>query len=122
MVGVAVPLFSGSIRSNIESAEVLVQMQENQLQIEQKNWSNQVQQINNEIDALDKVLTSYQSVQWPETQLLQQTISQQLLSGEINYLDWVVQNDQVIQIQNQFADQLLQRNQSVITFNFLTNE
>ena len=122
MVGVAVPLFSGSIRSNIESAEVSVQMQENQLQIEQKNWSNQVQQINNEIDALDKVLTSYQSVQWPETQLLQQTISQQLLSGEINYLDWVVQNDQVIQIQNQFADQLLQRNQSVITFNFLTNE
>lgn len=122
MVGLAVPIFSGNIRSNIASAEVLVQMQENQLQIEQKNWLNQVQQISNEIDALDEVLGSYQLVQWPETQLLQQTISQQLLSGEINYLDWVVQNDQVVQIQNQFADQLLQRNQSVITFNFLANE
>ena len=121
MVGVSVPIFQGSLKSGVKSAETAVKIQENQLQMQKNKWQQETEQLQNEVETYNDIIASYKKTQLPEAVSLQKTIEQQLLSGEINFLDWVILNDQIIDLQNQFADQLFTRNIKTVSLNYLAN-
>nr|WP_297307776.1 CusA/CzcA family heavy metal efflux RND transporter [uncultured Flavobacterium sp.] len=121
MVGVSVPIFQGSLKSGIKSAETSVKIQENQLQIQKNKWAQDIKQLLNEVETYNAIIASYKKTQLAEATALKQITEQQLLSGEINFLDWVILNDQIIDLQNQFADQLFTRNIKAVSLNYLAN-
>lgn len=121
MVGVAVPIFQGSANAAIKSAQTKVNLQENELAIQKNALKQQMDQLLIEVNAYDDVIASFKNVQIPEANILQKTIQQQLTSGEINFLDWVLLNDQIIELHNQLADQLFTRNIKAVSLNYLAN-
>lgn len=121
MVGVSLPIFQGSLKAGVKSAETAVKMQENELQLQKNKWIQETEQLQNEVKIYNEIITSYKKTQLSEAISLQKNIEQQLLSGEINFLDWVILNDQIIDLQNQFADQLFTRNIKAVSLNFLAN-
>lgn len=121
MVGVAVPIFQGSNNAAVKSAQTRVSMQENEMQIQKNTIQNQLEQLQREVKAYDEVIQSFKTIQIPEATVLQKTIQQQLTSGEINFLDWVILNDQIIDLHNQLAEQLFTRNKKAVSFNYLAN-
>lgn len=121
MVGVAVPIFQGSNNAAVKSAQTRVSMQENEVQIQKNTIQNQLEQLQREVKAYDEVIQSFKTIQIPEATVLQKTIQQQLTSGEINFLDWVILNDQIIDLYNQLAEQLFTRNIKAVSFNYLAN-
>ncbi len=121
MVGISVPIFQGSINANVKSAETAIKIQENEIQNKKNNLNQEIAQLENEVSTYNQIIESYKNTQLPEAVSLQKAIEQQLLSGEINFLDWVILNDQIIELQNQFAEHLFTRNIKANSLNFLAN-
>ncbi len=121
MIGIALPIFRGSTNANVKSAETAIKIQENEIQMQRNNLNQEITQLENELLTYESIIASFKSTQWPEALSLQKNIEQQLLSGEINFLDWVILNDQIIELQNQFAEQLFTRNIKANSLNFLAN-
>lgn len=121
MVGISVPIFQGSINANVKSAETAIKIQENEIQNKKNNLNQEIAQLENEVSTYNQIIESYKKTQLPEAISLQKAIEQQLLSGEINFLDWVILNDQIIDLQNQFAEHLFTRNIKANSLNFLAN-
>lgn len=121
MVGISVPIFQGSINANVKSAETAIKIQENEIQNKKNNLNQEIAQLENEVSSYNQIIESYKKTQLPEAISLQKAIEQQLLSGEINFLDWVILNDQIIDLQNQFAEHLFTRNIKANSLNFLAN-
>lgn len=121
MVGIAVPIFQGNVNANVKAAETAIKMQENEIQIQKNNLNQQIIQLENEVSTYEQIIESYKKTQLPEAISLQKAIEQQLQSGEINFLDWVILNEQIIELQNQFAEQLFTRNIKANSLNFLAN-
>src|SRR5690606_6304525 len=114
MVGVAVPIFQGSNNAAVKSAQTRVSMQVNEMQIQKNTIQNQLEQLQGEGTAYDEVIQAFKTIQTPEATLLQKNIQQQLASGEINFLDWVILNEQIMDLHNQLAEQLFTRNKKAV--------
>ncbi|TAH39920.1 MAG: CusA/CzcA family heavy metal efflux RND transporter [Bacteroidetes bacterium] len=121
-IGVGIPLFFGSQKSKIRASRV------NEL-IADNNHRMQVQNLRKEYQAaLLQYKSSLAKVNYFEesgmlnSKLISTTASQQFSSGEINYLDWVLLNNQAYSIQNDYLESLNLLNESIILINYLTSK
>lgn len=119
-IGLGVPLFFGSQRAKIKAAR------SNQ-QIAGYNYQAGVQMMRAEYAA---ALTQYNNylqtyAYFKDTMLgnslvLAEAAHKQFDSGAINYLEWVMLNNQAIAIQNEYIDIIRKLNESIIQLNYLS--
>ena len=64
------------------------------------HWDNLSQQI----QSYDKIIIDFEQTQLPASNDLQKTINRQLLEGEINFLDWVILNNQIIDVKTKYLE------------------
>lgn len=121
MIGVAVPIFQSSTNAGIKAAETRIKIEENQLLQQTNRLAQQTEQLQIEVRTLDTILETYNKIQLPEATILQKNTQAQLFAGEINFLDWVLLNDQIIALKNQFAEQLFTRNIKAVSLNYLVH-
>lgn len=121
MIGLSIPIFQKSLNASINAAKIKVKMEENKLQLQKNSLEQRTKQLQTELNAYETILMSYQTKQIPETIALRKVIQAQLLAGEINFLDWVLLNDQIFDLKNQFAEQLFTRNIKAVSLNYLAN-
>jgi len=121
-LGIGVPLFFGAQRASIQAEKLNVL-------IAQNNYSNKQQQLKasymQAIEVLNKCLLAtnyYESNALKNADVIIETASKQLQSGEVNYLNWVMLINNATDIQSQYIDAVKQLNESIIEINSLNNQ
>lgn len=121
-VGVGIPLFSGAQRALIKASEKQVSISQNELERQKAHLQNVFETALSQYRQYTALISSYEQTQIPGATLMQKTAQQQFTAGEINYLEWVLLNNQALQLQANYFNYLHELNQSAITLNYLLSK
>jgi cobalt-zinc-cadmium resistance protein CzcA len=120
--GLGVPLFFGSQKAKINASKTNVLIAENEYQQKAQQLGNEQKkaliQYKNELD----LVNYFEQTQLPNAKKISETCLLKLTKGEINYLEWVMLNNQAIQIQSNYIDALNTLNETIIQINFLSTK
>lgn len=119
-VTLGIPLFSKSIHANIKAATIKAQMAEKQLSYQSFKVNQEQLSLQQQIQAYRSVLDDYVQAQLPAAKTLKQLIDQQLLEGDINFLEWVIMNNQIIEVATKKIEAQLQYDITNANYTFYT--
>ncbi|MGV3704782.1 MAG: CusA/CzcA family heavy metal efflux RND transporter [Arcticibacter sp.] len=121
-IGLGIPIFFQAQKSQIKAEEQRIRFTENELALRKAEWRSgfaaSVQQYQTQLD----IVETYKKKQLPAAEQIFKTAGDQFAKGEINYLDWVMLNNQAIQIQNEYFDAVLQLNFQMINLQYLISK
>jgi cobalt-zinc-cadmium resistance protein CzcA len=120
-IGLGIPIFSSAQKARIKAAGNNVAIAENELDYSTKQLQNELDKTNATIAFLQERVIYYETVQLPNSELIQKTAMKQFTEGEIDYMEWTLLNNQAIQIRNSYLDALQSLNEATIYQLFLTN-
>ena len=118
-VGIGVPLFFGAQRAKISGSKINQVIAENAYLQESAILQNQFKSV------LSQYQTNFSTVYYYETSALKnattliQSANKQYENGEINYLEWVMLNNQATSIQSGYLDAVKSLNETLIQINYL---
>lgn len=121
-VGVGIPIFFKAQKSQIKAEEQRILFTENELALRKAEWESgyeaALQQYLTQLD----IVGTYKQKQLPAAEQIFKTAEEQFANGEINYLDWVMLNNQAIQIQRDYYDAVMQLNFQIINLQYLISK
>jgi len=121
-LSIGLPLFYGAQKGKIKAAEANGALAENQYleqkQVLENHLKMALSKYNNQLEAI----AYYEKTALPNAQTLFKTANQQFIAGEINYLDWVILNNQAIEIQNNYLEAIKALNETGIEINYLISK
>ncbi|MDP3469032.1 MAG: CusA/CzcA family heavy metal efflux RND transporter [Daejeonella sp.] len=117
--GIGIPIFAGAQKARVNASKVREMMADNdyqhQLQIIENEYHSALSQYESYLEAANY----FEQNTLPEARTISQTADLQFINGEINYLDWVMLNNQAIIIRNNYLDLVKALNESIINLNYL---
>jgi cobalt-zinc-cadmium resistance protein CzcA len=120
-VGVGIPLFFGAQKAEIEAQKIQIKIAQLDYQSQlQKMQTHQQQLYENYINQLS-VIAYYENDALKNAQTILQTADQQFKNGDINYLEWIMLNNQFLNINNQYIDEISTLNQLGIQLQSINN-
>ncbi|WP_291062463.1 MULTISPECIES: CusA/CzcA family heavy metal efflux RND transporter [unclassified Empedobacter] len=119
-VGVGLPLFNRGINSSIEASKVKTDLARQAYTLQQSKLQQDFDVLKNKVNAYEEMVGDFEQSQLPAANDLQKTINRQLLEGEINFLDWVILNNQIIEVKTKFLEAKNLRNQAYAAMTFYT--
>ena len=119
-LGLQIPLFNRGINSSIEASRIKTDMAKQDYAIQQSKLNQDFEILNNQIQAYNTIVIDFETSQIPASDDLQKTINRQLLEGEINFLDWVILNNQIIEVKTKFLEAKNLREQTLATMSYYT--
>ena len=121
-VGVGIPIFFKAQKSQIKAEEQRILFTENELALRKAEWESgyeaALQQYQTQLD----IVGTYKKKQLPAADQIFKTAEEQFANGEINYLDWVMLNNQAIQIQRDYYDAVMQLNFQIFNLHYLISK
>lgn len=121
-VGVGIPIFFKAQKSQIKAEEQRILFTENEFALRKAEWESgyeaALQQYQTQLD----IVGMYKHKQLPAAEQIFKTAEEQFANGEINYLDWVMLNNQAIQIQLDYYDAVMQLNFQIINLQYLISK
>ena len=121
-VGLQLPLFNRGINSTIDAAKVKVDLAKQAYQIQTSKMQQDYDMLRNLIVTYDEVVNDFEQTQLPASEDLQKTINRQLIEGEINFLDWVILNNQIIEVKSTYLQAKNQREQAYASISYYISE
>lgn len=121
-VGVGIPIFAGSQRAVIKAEQQRIMYTENELLLRKTELQSTLNSILQQYKAQSDIVKNYKEKQLPAAQIIFKTAEEQFINGQINYLDWVMLNNQAIQIQNDYYSAAMQLNSIVINLQYLISK
>ncbi|MBI1837335.1 MAG: CusA/CzcA family heavy metal efflux RND transporter, partial [Flavobacteriia bacterium] len=119
-IGIGLPLFSGQ-RQNVKAAQIYTEIVVNNLEIAKQNLENQFAIVIKKYEIQKQIVKDLEELALPNGNLIFEIAQKQLLSGEINYLDWALLVNQSIVIQSNYKDAILKLNEIAIELTYLLN-
>ena len=121
-VGLGIPLFFGAQKAKLNASKI-------EQRIAEARYLQEVFLLQNRYQSLvTKYKTDLSTVEYYETEglknalLIHETANKQLGGGEINYLEWVILNNQVITTQSAYLEAVKELNETSIQINYLINK
>lgn len=121
-IGVGLPLFNRGVNSSIEASKVKIDLARQSYALQQSKMQQDFDVLKNQINTYDEIINDFEQTQIPASNDLQKTINRQLLEGEINFLDWVILNNQIIEVKTSFLEAKNLREQAYATITYYTTE
>ena len=112
--GIGIPLFFGAQAARIKAAKIAVLQSQKELSAAELDWKTALANNENSIKNLEAVLNQYQAVILPNAKQNVQLADQQLKSGSIGYLEWIILVNQSIQSQSEYLNQVRLYNMAII--------
>lgn len=119
-IGVGLPIFNRGINSSIEASKIKVDIAKQNYSLQQAKLQQDFDVLRNQINAYDEIVSDFEQTQIPASNDLQKTINHQLLEGEINFLDWVILNNQIIDVKTKFLEAKNLRDQANAAMTYFT--
>ncbi|MEC5143021.1 CusA/CzcA family heavy metal efflux RND transporter [Chitinophaga sp. 212800010-3] len=120
-VGVGIPLFFGAQKAKIGAQKINQELAENNYQSGLQQLRLQYEEAVKQIDKAIQAVDYYEQTGLPNAETIITTAQQQFIGGDINYLDWVMLNNQAFTLKNEYLDAVNNLNQAVIDINTLLN-
>ena len=121
-VGIDIPLFSGHQKAQIKAEEQKLTFAQNEWEVKKAQWKSDLESSIRTYQMQLQIVENYQTKQLARADLILKIAQQQFISGEINYLDWVLLNNQALQIQNDYYNAVLELNQNAIQIQYLISK
>ncbi|MHB1179927.1 MAG: TolC family protein, partial [Daejeonella sp.] len=117
--GLAIPIFPGGYRSQINAAKINEQIAQSQIALTKTTLQGELQKLVQEYYKLQKTLTYYQNQALPQAKLIIDNSEKGFKSGDISYMQHFQNLTLAINIQSDYLGNLYQYNQSVISIETL---
>lgn len=121
-LGVGIPIFAKGQRAKIKAEEHRVRYAEQELLYKKEQWKTAYETAKEELRMKYDMLISMREKQLPAAKQIFSIAEEQLKSGEINYLEWTVLNNQAVQVQNDYYEAVLQFNQSAVKIQYIISK
>lgn len=121
-VGVGIPIFFKAQKSQIKAEEQRIIFTENELALRKAEWESGYEALLQQYRTQLDIVGTYKKKQLPAAEQIFKTAEEQFANGEINYLDWVMLNNQAIQIQRDYYDAVMQLNFQIINLQYLISK
>lgn len=120
--GIGIPLFTGAQKAKIKASKLSESIAENAYQNQVLNLETQYIATMSQYESYSQSVEYFENNSLTEAKIIQETANKQFINGEINYLDWVLLNNQAVVIQNNYLDLIKSLNESIINLNFLSSK
>jgi len=121
-IGIGIPVFTTSQKAKVNASVLSEKIAENNYQTQLSTLETQYQSAILQYETYLRALNYYEETSLPEANIIRQTADKQFINGEINYLEWVMLNNQAIVIQNNHLDIIKSLNESIINLNYLNSK
>ncbi len=95
---------------------------DNEYQNELKTIGNDYESARSQYERYLEAANYFETNSLPEAKTISQTADKQFINGDINYLDWVMLNNQAIVIRSNYLDIIKALNESIINLNYLSSK
>jgi heavy metal efflux system protein len=120
-VGVGIPLFFGAPKAEIQANKIQIKISQLEYQSQlQKLQTHQQQLYENYVNQLS-VVAYFENEALKNAQVILQTADEQFKNGNINYIEWIMLNNQYLTINNQYIDEISKLNQLGIQLQSINN-
>lgn len=122
VLGVGIPIFSGSQKAKINASKTNEAVTENayqqQYQLLQSQYKTALIQYQHSVENL----RYFEATALPNADIIEKTAMLQFINGDINYLDWVILNNQSVTIRNNYLDAVKTYNDAVTSIHYLLSK
>lgn len=122
LIGVGIPIFTASQRAIVNAERNKTVFYENELKRKKSGLENEYQIAQSNYIMQSEIVDNYENKQLPRAEQIFRTANEQFVNGEIDYLDWVILNNQAIQIQSDYFNSVDALNQSIIQLQYLNSK
>ena len=120
--GIGIPVFTSSQKAKVNASALSEKIAENNYQTQLSALETSYQSARSQYETYKGALSYYEETSMPEANIIRQTADKQFINGEINYLEWVMLNNQAIVIKNNHLDIIKLLNESIINLNYLNSK
>lgn len=119
--GLGIPLFFGAQRSKLSASKLGIQLAEMDYLQESLNIQNAYAACLSKYQSAVFKTDYYKSSGLKNAALIRESANKQLSAGEINYMEWVLLNNQSVLMESGYLDAVLELNETAIQLNYLLN-
>jgi len=121
-IGLGIPLFFGAQKAKLNASKIEQNIAELGYYQESLVLQNRYLGLTGLYRSNVEVVEYYEEQGLSNARLIRETANKQLLSGEINYLEWVILNNQAINVQSAYLDAVKELNENLIEINYLLSK
>lgn len=121
-VGLGIPIFNGGQKAKINAAKTNETVVANEYHLKLKELETGYQSAFKQYLKFEQAVQYFENTALKNADILTSTAKKQFLSGEINYLEWVLLINQSIQIQSDYIEAIKNRNNALTELNFYLNK
>ena len=118
-VGVGIPIFTAAQKAKINSEKVNKLVAESSYSISLQSLNTAYRTAIIEYEKFQHTVEYFEKTALNNSAVLSSTAQQQLVSGNINYLEWVTLTNQATAIRNDYIEAIRNLNESAIQINYL---
>lgn len=118
-LGIGIPIFTKAQKAVVNASRQKVEIAENEFAYQTLLFKNKLQESLANYYTQKEILKDYKEKQLPNAELIFKTAEEQFAAGEIDYLQWIMLNNQAITIQSNYFETLNQYNQAVTQLNYI---
>jgi len=120
-VGVGIPLFLGANKSKIRASKIELNIADNSVLLQTQSLQNQLEKLKIQFQSSKTIVNNFEEKGLANAEVISKVANENFKNGEINYLDWVMLNNQAITIQNNYLEALKLLNESIISINYMSS-
>lgn len=118
-VGVAIPVFAGAQKARIQSAKTYQRIVQNETEYQAQVLQAEYAAAQAQVSQFGEIVKDFEDGALKNARNITATLNKQLQSGEINYLEWTVLNQQSLATQLDYLEAVKNLNNSIIQLNYL---
>ncbi|TDB63703.1 CusA/CzcA family heavy metal efflux RND transporter [Arundinibacter roseus] len=121
-VGMSVPLFTKAFNARIEAARIQEQITETELRLSSRQLGTEMELVRARQQSLATTLDYYETYALPQADLIQSTALSAYSNGEVDYVAFFAALQQAYQLREEYLQQVLEFDQSLIRMEELAGE
>ena len=121
-MGVGIPLFNSAQKARINASKVNEAIADKSYFLGLQTLQKEKETALIDYQKFLQTATWYEQTALKNAETISSTASKQFISGDINYLDWVMLMNQSITIKSQYLDVIKSLNETINQLNYLNNK
>lgn len=121
-IGLGIPIFTGGQKARINASKINEDITAHEYEVNLKKFENEYKSAIKRFQKFDEAVKYFENTALKNAQTIKETANKQFLSGEINFLEWVILMNQAITIQSDYIEAVRNRNTAIAELNFYTNQ
>lgn len=121
-IGLGIPIFNSSQKARINASKINEAISANEYVVNLVNFEKAYSTALKQFQKYDETVKYFEMTGLKNAEIITNTANRQFVSGEINFLEWVILMNQSIGIRSDYIEAVRGRNMAVAEINYYTNQ